>query len=183
MNFRNFEGYRWRQTLVKTILKQKKNVIKNSLTPLMHPSCTKLWLIMGVIKVPVRRGRWSCTSMSSGRRNPEGTLSARFHRVHTFFPHTIVMVYVLYKIPVQPETLKVVRWLHAKGVCAQPAQIVGRSYLEWVTDLPSIEVIESGKQYVGLRSCLSFYQELSHCAFDLESIPEVPGAWDSQGSA
>lgn len=82
-------------------------------------------------------------------------------------------MYVLLKKPIQKETLKIVRWLNAQGINAQPARIVERNYPEWVTELPSIEVIETEERHVGLRECIAFYQRLARLPIRLETITEA----------
>lgn len=71
----------------------------------------------------------------------------------------MTIAYVLYKRPVQPETLLWVRWLfHACGIDARPSVIVEREHPGWVTSLPSIKDLDDGKTYVGLDACVQFLE-------------------------
>jgi hypothetical protein len=65
--------------------------------------------------------------------------------------------YILYKLPIQYETLNIVQYLYSKGYDARPACCIELNHPEWTArDLPSIET-KTGKRYVGLRECTEFY--------------------------
>ena len=69
--------------------------------------------------------------------------------------------YVLYKNPIQKDTLTLVRFLHSSGVeNAPPSAIYERGWPDWVTELPSIQTTESGgdQRFVGLAACVRFFE-------------------------
>ncbi len=76
--------------------------------------------------------------------------------------------YVLYKNPIQLDTLACVQYLFSKGIDARPSYIVERNYPTFCTDLPTIKS-ENGDCYIGLFQCLGFYKEQS----GLESITKL----------
>lgn len=67
------------------------------------------------------------------------------------------MEYILYKHPVQLDTLFVVQYLHHLGYDILPEYCIERNHPSWATDLPSIETIQ-GDRYIGLDECISFYE-------------------------
>ena len=58
----------------------------------------------------------------------------------------MAIVYLLYKGPVQLDTLAMVRYLHSQGIDLQPALCVERQHPEWVAALPSIEVFANSPE-------------------------------------
>ena len=83
------------------------------------------------------------------------------------------MRYILYKNPIQTDTLKMVRYLYTlTGSNCLPLSCIERAFPAWVTQLPSIGVIENEKDepesrrfvrtYVGFGACLMFWLELLH---------------------
>lgn len=70
------------------------------------------------------------------------------------------MNYILYKNPIQLDTLAIVQYLHSCGCHAQPKYCIERGHPAWVTELPSIET-DGGQRYVGLDQCIQFYEHVS----------------------
>ena len=70
------------------------------------------------------------------------------------------MGYILYKNPVQLDTLAIVQYLSFLGQPCLPSQIIERNHPAWVTDLPSI-LADDGKVYIGLRECEQYYCKTS----------------------
>jgi hypothetical protein len=69
------------------------------------------------------------------------------------------MNYVLYKNPVQLETLEIVQYLHSQRyVKAEPLCCIERNHPAWATKLPSIETVY-GDRYVGLNECIAYYEK------------------------
>ncbi len=67
--------------------------------------------------------------------------------------------YVLFKHPLQLDTLSIVRFLCHKGHNdMRPVRCIERNHPAWAHDLPSIE-LASGERYVGLGSCIQFYAQ------------------------
>lgn len=71
------------------------------------------------------------------------------------------MDYVLYKSPISPETLKIVRYLHSLGKDARPASIVERNHPPQAQELPSIHDKNTGEWYVGLQRCCEYYETVT----------------------
>lgn len=69
------------------------------------------------------------------------------------------MEYILYKNPIQIDTLTIVQYLHYNGHKATPKYCIERNYPPWVVDLPSIETISEQQRYVGLNNCILFYEK------------------------
>jgi hypothetical protein len=72
----------------------------------------------------------------------------------------ILMNYILYKNPIQLDTLAIVQYLHSLGCNAQPRLCIERGHPAWVTELPSIET-SGGQRYIGFDQCIQFYESLS----------------------
>ena len=70
------------------------------------------------------------------------------------------MAYILYKAPVQLETLSIVQYLHSLGKLARPLYCIERSYPGWVHRVPSIET-SSGDKYIGIDECVEYYEQIS----------------------
>lgn len=77
-------------------------------------------------------------------------------RVTHKLPH-----YVLYKEPISPDTLNIVRYLHAQGIDARPASIVERDHPQECRQLPTIYDTKGREWYVGLESCLYFFEKFT----------------------
>jgi hypothetical protein len=69
------------------------------------------------------------------------------------------MKYILYKHPIQKDTLAIVQYLHARGILLLPLVCIERNHPDWVTELPSIETEHS--RYKGLKECIEFYEQQS----------------------
>jgi hypothetical protein len=67
------------------------------------------------------------------------------------------MTYILYKNPIQQNTLAVVQYLHSRGQELLPAVCIERLHPDWATELPSIETGD-GERFVGLQRCMEFYE-------------------------
>ena len=68
------------------------------------------------------------------------------------------MRYILYKNPVQTETLEIVQYLYYIGKTdVLPSWCIERNYPIWVKQLPAIET-DNGQKYVGLQECIKFYE-------------------------
>jgi hypothetical protein len=65
--------------------------------------------------------------------------------------------YVLYKRPVQLETLSIVQFLNSVGVDMRPSSVVERNHA--VGALPSIW--HAGTLHEGLDACVAFYETRS----------------------
>lgn len=59
----------------------------------------------------------------------------------------IIYMYILYKKPIQLETLNIVRYLHSHHINLLPDAVYERNYPNNVTELPSI-----------LVECITFYE-------------------------
>jgi hypothetical protein len=75
--------------------------------------------------------------------------------------------YILYKNPIQLDTLHIVQYLHSIGINIIPKYCIERNHPEWVTELPSIET-STGQKYIGMDSCIHFYTRGSN----IENIVE-----------
>lgn len=70
------------------------------------------------------------------------------------------MIYILYKNPIQLDTLYIVQYLYYMGVNLIPKNCIERNHPSWVSELPSIET-SNGERYIGLESCIAFYEKTS----------------------
>jgi hypothetical protein len=68
-------------------------------------------------------------------------------------------MYILYKNPVQIETLNIVQYLHYNKISFLPNTIIERNHPQFVSDLPTI--VYNNKQYNGLEAVVSLYEECS----------------------
>lgn len=82
--------------------------------------------------------------------------------------------YALHKHPVQLDTLKLVRYLHARGTPAPPALIFERGHPRAVTDLPAIRELETGRLHLGARACAEFYARVA----GIENVGDLLAAAD-----
>ena len=73
------------------------------------------------------------------------------------------MRYVLYKNPVQPDTLAVVRYLHSvlPTLAACPAACVERNHPPRVTELPAVHDLDTDEWFVGPARCVEFFEARS----------------------
>lgn len=69
--------------------------------------------------------------------------------------------YILYKHPIQHETLSIVQYLHSLGIDMQPNSCVEALFPAWVTHLPSICLADTGDHIVGLDGCVRFFEKES----------------------
>ena len=70
------------------------------------------------------------------------------------------MAYLLYKQPVQPETLCIVQYLNSIGSGMLPRICIERNHPPWAKALPSI-ADERGDVHVGLDACVAYYERRS----------------------
>ena len=68
--------------------------------------------------------------------------------------------YILYKQPVQLETLCVVQYLHSIGIEMLPLRCVERNHPAWARVLPSI-ADDRGDVHVGMAACIAYYERRS----------------------
>lgn len=75
--------------------------------------------------------------------------------------------YILYKNPIQLDTLYIVQYLHSIGINIIPKYCIERNHPKWATELPSIET-KNGQKYIGINACIHFYTQISN----IENIME-----------
>lgn len=68
-------------------------------------------------------------------------------------------MYILYKQPIQLETLHIVQYLHYCGIVFLPHTIFERNHPSFVKELPSI--LYQDKLYSGLHQVISLYESVS----------------------
>lgn len=68
-------------------------------------------------------------------------------------------MYILYKHPIQLETLFMVQYLHSRGIRFLPSMIIERNYPANITELPTI--VYEQVQYSGLEKVVSLYETIS----------------------
>jgi len=68
-------------------------------------------------------------------------------------------MYVLYKNPIQLETLHIVQYLYQENVHFLPSIIIERSYPIFVTNLPTI--LYNDNLYIGLDECIKLFETYS----------------------
>ena len=66
--------------------------------------------------------------------------------------------YILYKNPIQYDTLYIVKYLHYLGINIIPTCCIERNHPEWVKELPSIETVEK-ERYIGINECIYFFEK------------------------
>jgi len=66
--------------------------------------------------------------------------------------------FILYKNPIQYDTLYIVQYLHSLNINAIPEFCIERNYPSWVSSLPSIKT-ENDEYYIGLNQCISFFEK------------------------
>jgi hypothetical protein len=68
--------------------------------------------------------------------------------------------YVLYKNPVQLDTLEIVQYLHSQGYKnVAPSCCIERNHPSWATRLPAIETMD-GHRFVGLEACVKYWEKV-----------------------
>jgi hypothetical protein len=75
--------------------------------------------------------------------------------------------YILYKNPIQLDTLHIVQYLHSIDINIIPKYCIERNHPKWVAELPSIET-SNGQKYIGINACIHFYTRVSN----IENIME-----------
>ena len=78
-----------------------------------------------------------------------------------------MVVYTLYKNPVQHDTLMIVQYLHSIGIDARPSVIYEREYPPYVRVIPSI-IDFSGKMWEGNDGCRQFFET----CFEQTDLPQ-----------
>ena len=68
-------------------------------------------------------------------------------------------MYILYKNPIQLDTLYIVQYLHHKNIMFLPSIIIERNYPPFVTELPTINY--KNKIYKGLEEVILLYENIS----------------------
>jgi hypothetical protein len=69
--------------------------------------------------------------------------------------------HIIYKNPVQLDTLAIMQYMHSQGIDMKPLQIIERQYPYWVTQLPSIYDVDNSQQLVGFENCVQYYERVS----------------------
>lgn len=70
------------------------------------------------------------------------------------------MKYILYKNPVQLDTLAIVHYLFSeKNIDLSPHVIFERNHPNWVSSIPSI--LYDDEKFIGLSECIRFYEKYS----------------------
>lgn len=67
--------------------------------------------------------------------------------------------YILYKNPIQMETLSIVQYLYSEGIIFIPKAIFERSYPSEISKLPSIYDLSEKKLYHGIDEVIKFYEK------------------------
>jgi hypothetical protein len=67
--------------------------------------------------------------------------------------------YILYKNPIQLDTLYIVQYLYYLGYIFIPKFCIEENFPQWVTELPSIEY--KNRKYIGYNRVMQFYEEQS----------------------
>lgn len=68
--------------------------------------------------------------------------------------------YILYKHPIEIETLYIVQYLYSINIDIRPKFCIERNHPNWVI-LPSIQTTE-GEKYIGIKECIYFYEKYSN---------------------
>jgi hypothetical protein len=79
------------------------------------------------------------------------------------------MAYVLYKHPIQYDTLNIVRYLHSIGKSNEPLHCIERNYPDWVLELPSIKEL-NGATHIGFENVVKYYENVSGITDLLEKV-------------
>lgn len=83
-------------------------------------------------------------------------------------------MYILYKNPIQLDTLYIVQYLHYNNIKFLPSSIIERNYPQFVTDLPTI--VYNNNVYSGLTEVISLYEKIS----GIDNILEKAIEWKKQ---
>lgn len=67
------------------------------------------------------------------------------------------MNYILYKQPIQLETLHIVQYLHHQQITLLPTAIVERNHPPHITALPSIQTLT--ELHIGLDRVVNWYEQ------------------------
>jgi hypothetical protein len=79
-------------------------------------------------------------------------------------------MYILYKNPIQKDTLHIVQYLHNNQIHFLPSTIIERNYPNFVTELPTISY--NNKLYIGLDQVVGLYETISGIDNVLEKANE-----------
>lgn len=79
-------------------------------------------------------------------------------------------MYILYKKPIQLETLAIVQYLHSINIFFLPDTIIERNHPSFIKELPSI--IYKDKLYSGLEEVITLYESYSNIENLLEKAIE-----------
>jgi hypothetical protein len=83
-------------------------------------------------------------------------------------------MYVLYKNPVQADTLAQVQYLHWLGhEHARPCQVVERNHPDWASQLPSVQDVGTGACHVGGAACSAYLE----ARFGVDDLASKAAAW------
>jgi hypothetical protein len=78
-------------------------------------------------------------------------------------------MYILYKNPIQLDTLQIVRYLHytKKEI---PSCCIERNWPPIITELPAIFDHNTNKFYIGFDKCVEFWSFLHPCYLKMETL-------------
>ncbi len=79
------------------------------------------------------------------------------------------MSYVLYKNPIQHNTLHIVQYLHSIGKSNEPQHCIERNYPEWAINLPAIKEL-NGTTHIGFENVVKYYEQKSGVKDLLEKV-------------
>ena len=68
-------------------------------------------------------------------------------------------MYILFKNPIQLDTLAIVQYLYYHKIVFLPNEIVERNYPDFITELPTI--VYDKKIYSGLKHVVELYEQIS----------------------
>lgn len=70
----------------------------------------------------------------------------------------MALKYILYKNPVQFETLAIVQYLYSLGIDMRPNVILEQGHPKECVVLPSIMDVSNNMYYSGLEECIAFFE-------------------------
>lgn len=70
-------------------------------------------------------------------------------------------MYILYKNPIQLDTLFIVQYLDSLNITLTPEYCIERNHPQQVSVLPSIYDSTNDKWYIGFQQCIVFYEKES----------------------
>ena len=70
-----------------------------------------------------------------------------------------IMDYILYKKPIQMDTLSIVQYCYSLGIDIRPKHCIERNHPTAVCDLPSIR--SGNRYYLGESNVIKFYEEIT----------------------